>query len=167
MRYTQLLVGLILSALLLVGCQHGQVNDQQEEILRLLNYGESGLMVALTVAEVMGGDPVVIEQARAGATEAFDAAYALVSIRMSTWDKAELLAATDALEEATTSVIAVCRIAGVSQNILSMAEDSAIQAYKTLRDVINALPDRVSFFRSCTLPSLDAGSNSRGALLWC
>lgn len=74
--------------------------------------------------------------------EAFNAAHKLAAIQMNKWDKAEMLAAADNIEAATKDVISVCRIAGVSQNILSMAEDAAIQAYKTLRDVIGALPDR-------------------------
>ena len=140
----RMIVILAVMAVAFTGCQTGPRESTQDEIERLLNYGESGLLVALTVAEVMGGaDPAGIEKARLGVTEAFTAAHKLVEIRMSKWDKAEMLAATDALESATGNVIAVCRIAGVSQNILSMAEDAAIQAYKTLRDVIGALPDRM------------------------
>lgn len=138
----RMIVILAVMAVAFTGCQTGPRESTQDEIERLLNYGESGLLVALTVAEVLGADPAGIEKARLGVTEAFTAAYKLVEIRMSKWDKAEMLPATDALESATGNVIAVCRIAGVSQDILSMAEDAAIQAYKTLRDVIGALPDR-------------------------
>jgi len=134
-------------AVTLSGCHGGQYSSVQEDVIRALNMGESGLLIALTIAEVLGADHDRIEQARAGTTEAFNAAHKLAAIQMNKWDKAEMLAAADNIEAATKDVISVCRIAGVSQPILSMAEDSAIQAYKTLRDVINALPDRTAPFR--------------------